>query len=207
MKSTINKIINLGTAFGLTAITALCLPAPARAGYNPVPGQSSAFGKTLAAWEDIYTRWSWGDITVPADANGNAVVGANMVLFPVPSTLGDGSPAHTDVTLNHGQSFMLPLWAELGTSYDDGTPPDPFLPDSVFQTLEISFMIDGVAVVTGSNVMDYYSKFTFSPAIPLNFPPTPRSSGLKASASPTGRWLPVFTRLRCTQRIRSPPLA
>jgi hypothetical protein len=84
-----------------------------------------------------------------------------------PDAIGDGAPAHLDVTLNNGQSFVLPLWAELGTSYDDGTPPDPFLPDSVFQTLDISFKIDRVTVVNGRNVMDYYSKFTFSPAIAL----------------------------------------
>jgi hypothetical protein len=62
---------------------------------------------------------------------------------------------------------MLPLWNLLGTSYDDGTPPDPFVPDSVFQTLDISFSIDGVTVLNGSNVMKHYSKFTFSPAIGL----------------------------------------
>src|SRR3954470_22402694 len=98
MKTKINKIISLGMTLGLTAVTTFCLTAPVRAGNNPAPGRSSAFGKTLARWEDTYTRWCWGDITVPADANGNAVVGDGTVLFPVPSTLGDGSPGHLDVT-------------------------------------------------------------------------------------------------------------
>jgi hypothetical protein len=69
--------------------------------------------------------------------------------------------------LNSGQSFVLPLWALLGTSYTDGTPSDPFVSDSVFQTLDISFTIDGVTVVNGGNVLNYYSKFTFDPAIPI----------------------------------------
>src|SRR3982751_5705782 len=152
------RIIRLCMPLVLTAVTALCLaPPPVRAGNNPTPGKSSAFGKTLATWQETWSRWSWGDITVPSDANGNPVVGANTVLFPVPSTIGDGSPGHLDLTLHRGQSFILPLWNLLGTSYDDGTPPDPFLPDSLFQTLDISFTIDGVSVVNGGNVMDYYS--------------------------------------------------
>jgi hypothetical protein len=42
----------------------------------------------------------------------------------------------------------------------------------VFQTLDISFTIDGVTVVNGSNVMDYYSKEPLEPAIAITgFPP------------------------------------
>src|SRR5436190_22995995 len=125
MKTKINKIISLGMTLGLTAVTTFCLTAPARGGSNPAPGRSSAFGKTLAGWENTYTRWSWGDITVPTDGIGNAVVGDGTVLLPIPSDgTSDGAPGHLDVTLNNGQSFMLPLWAQLGTSYNDGTPPD-----------------------------------------------------------------------------------
>ena len=153
-KTTIAKL-----ALGLTtiaiAVGALCLAPPARAGSKAAPGRSSAFG----------------GISVPTDANGNAVVGDGTVLLPTPSTPGDGTPGHLDVTLNNGQSFVLPLWVLLGTSYTDGTPPDPFVPDSVFQTLDISFTIDGVAVVNGGNVTAYYSKFAFNPAIPINSPP------------------------------------
>jgi len=76
-----------------------------------------------------------------------------------------------DVTLNNDQSFVLPLWVLLGTSYTDGTPPDPFVPDSVLQTLDISFTIDGATVVNGRNVANYYSKFGFDPAIPINSAP------------------------------------
>jgi hypothetical protein len=174
MKTQIAKAAKL--AFGLStlamAVGALYLALPAQAGSKATPGKSSAFGNRLATWEETWTRWAYGDITVPSDSNGNAVVGEHTLLFPVPVAFGDGTPAHLDVTLNHGQSFVLPLWSLLGTSYPDSTPPDPFVPDSVFQTLDISFTIDGVTVVNGANAMNYYSKFTFDPAIPIfDFPP------------------------------------
>jgi len=170
-KSTIARLA-LGLTTIAVAIAALCLSPPARAGSKAAPGGSSAFGNSLATWEEMWFRWTFGDITVPTDANGNAVVGEGTVLFPTPSTPGDGTPGHLDVRLNNAQSFVLPLWVLLGTSYTDGTPPDLFVPDSVFQTLDISFMIDGVTVVSGGNAMNYYSKFTFDPVIPIfNFPP------------------------------------
>ena len=37
--------------------------------------------------------------------------------------------------------------------------------------LEPCRKIDGVAVVTAANVMDYYSKYEFDPEIPIDFPP------------------------------------
>jgi hypothetical protein len=160
-------------ALGLTTIVlAIGVLHPMPGGAQTAPGNSSAFGKSLTTRQETYFRWAYGDITVPTDSNGNALVGKNIVLFPLPAASGDGTPAHLDVTLSLGQSFVLPLWALLGTSYTDGTPPDPFVPDSVFQTLEISFTIDGVTVVDGSNVMNYYSKETLDPAISiLGFPP------------------------------------
>src|SRR5262245_61166686 len=155
-------------ALGLTTLVlAIGVLHPMPGGSQTAPGNSSAFGKSLTTWQETYFRWAYGDITIPTDSNGNAVVGQNTVLFPLPDATGDGTPAHLDVTLSPGQSFVLPLWALLGTSYSDGTPPDPFVPDSVFQTLDISFTIDGVTVVNGSNVMNYYSKVTFEPAIAI----------------------------------------
>ena len=64
-------------------------------------------------------------------------------------------PSCALLTLNNGQSFVLPLRALLGTSYTDGTPPDPFVPNSVFQTLDISFAIDGVTAVNAGHAADY----------------------------------------------------
>ena len=170
MKTGKNKIARL--ALGLTTIVlAIGVLHPTPGDCQTAPGNSSAFGDSLTTWQETYFRWAYGDITVPTDSNGNAVVG-NTVLLPLPDATGDGTPAHLDVTLNPGQSFVLPLWALLGTSYTDGTPPDPFVPDSVFQTLDISFTIDGVTVINSSNLMNYYSKETLTPAIPIvGFPP------------------------------------
>jgi hypothetical protein len=41
------------------------------------------------------------------------------------------------------------------------------MPLSVYQTLDIALKVDGVTVVDGSNVMDYYTAFDFDPEIPL----------------------------------------
>jgi hypothetical protein len=147
-----------------------CVTLPLLAGNSPLPGNSHAYGKTLAQWEDTYWRWTYGGLSLPTNGNGNAVVG-HVVMMPLPNAPGDGTPAHLDVTLSSGQPFVLPLWVLLGTDYSDGTPPDPLVPVSVFQTLQLSLEIDGVKVVGCQNMMDYYSGFYFSPPVPLNFPP------------------------------------
>jgi hypothetical protein len=81
-------------------------------------------------------------------------------------------PGHLDVTLSPGQAFVLPLYGFLGTDYTDGTPPDQFLPLSVFQTLNLTFQIDGRTVVDQTNVLNFYTAFFFNPPIPIvGFPP------------------------------------
>src|SRR5512133_2917295 len=158
------KLIRIGRLVGAVA---LLVSVTAVAGSKPLPGNSSAFGQSLAAWENVYQRWAYGETTYPLDANGNVVLGGNTVLMPQPAVPGDGTPGAMDVTLRPGQSFMLPLWNILGTSYSDGTPNDPLLNVSVFQTLDISLKIDGVTVVDPANVMNYFSQLTFEPAVPL----------------------------------------
>src|SRR5216117_3855651 len=71
----------------------LCLTTTALAGDKPNPGQSSAFGKSLAQWQDTYFRWFVGQLSIPPDRNGNADVG-HVVLMPLPSVPGDGTPGH-----------------------------------------------------------------------------------------------------------------
>jgi hypothetical protein len=148
----------------------LSLATPALAGPKPSPGQSSAFGQTLAQWQDTYFRWFVGQLTIPPDANGNSSVNG-VVLLPLPNVPGDGTPGHLDVTLNNGQGFTLPLFFLLGTSYTDGTPPDPLVDPSFFNTLNLTLQIDGVTVVDKSNLGNYFSQFLFAPPIPINSPP------------------------------------
>jgi hypothetical protein len=166
MKTRITKMIQLR----LTAVLfGLCLATPIFAGIH---GNSHAFGTTLAGWNEIYERWAFGELAIPIDGNGNAVVHPHVVLFPIPNTPGDGTPGHLDVTLTTGQKFVLPLWVLLGTDYTDGTPPDPLLPLSVFRTLNLTFQIDSKTVIDQTNVLNFYSAFFFNPPIPITgFPP------------------------------------
>lgn len=129
-------------------------------------GHDEGSGGAFVQWQELYWRWAYGGITIPTDANGNAVVG-DVVLMPIPPTPGDGTPGQQDVTLEAGQSWVLPLWTLLGTDYTDGTPPDPFVDVSLFATLDISFKIDGRTVVNHKNVLDYFAKGRFRPPVSL----------------------------------------
>ncbi len=115
-------------------------------------------------------RWYLGQLVIPPDDNGNAVVG-QVVLLPVPNTPGDGTPGHLDVTLHSGQAFTVPLLGLLGQSYTDGRPADPLVDVSWFQTTDLRLEIDGATVVDNSNLMNYYSQFYFAPPVPINSPP------------------------------------
>ena len=169
MKSSIINLTRAGQLAGL--VLALCLAGNhALAGNKPAPGQSSAFGKTLAQWQDTYFRWWIGQLSIPPDANGNAAVNG-VVLMPLPNASGDGTPASLSVTLNNGQAFTVPLFFLLGTSYTDGTPPDPMVDSSFFNGLNLTAQIDGVTVMDSNNAANYYSQFSFAPAIPISFPP------------------------------------
>jgi len=137
-----------------------------------LPPSSRAFGKTYTEWFEVYWRWYAdlaynGIVTIPPDANGNAVADHNVVLMLLPDAPGDGTPGHLAVTLDAGQSFVLPFLGPLGTSYNDGTPADPFVSDSLFQTLDVQFYVDGVRKVSSRSSERYYTKDEFDPAIPL----------------------------------------
>ncbi|MDB6035925.1 MAG: hypothetical protein JWM16_6263 [Verrucomicrobiales bacterium] len=160
------KLKCVGRAGGMAAmVLGLVLAIPVFAGLQPVASSSTAYGKTLAQWQNTYFRWSLGNITLPIDANGNAVVG-NVVFLPIPQTPGDGTPGTQNVKLGVGQAFTLPFFGFLGNSYTDGTPPDDFLPLSVYQTLQISVTLDGVTLIDGRNVMQFFSQSSFDPVIP-----------------------------------------
>src|ERR1039458_584794 len=96
----------LGITIGAAVATVFCLAVPAFAGEQQGSDHCNPPGNTLAQFEDIYIRWLVGNVTLPPDANGNAVVD-RVVLLPIPNTPGDGTAGHLDVTLNHGQAFFL----------------------------------------------------------------------------------------------------
>ena len=168
MKTQITKVITRSLAI---ALFGLCLTTPIFAETPQSHQNSSIYQRVLAIYNAVYERWAFGAITLPTDPNGNAVVFPNVVLMPVPNTPGDGTPGHLDVTFFKGQGFVLPLWVLLGTHYTDGTPPDPFVPVSVFRTLNLTFKIDGRTVINQGNLMNFYTGFVFSPWIPVDFPP------------------------------------
>ena len=170
MKTQILKTLKatLGITIGAAVATVFCLAVPAFAGEPPASGHCNAVDNTLAQFEDIYIRWLAGNVTLPPDANGNAVVD-HVVLLPIPNTPGDGTAGHLDVKLNHGQAFFLPLLQESGTSYTDGTPPDPLLPRNYFTSFDVTLRIDGRVVVDNCNKMDYFTQFNFVPPVPLGF--------------------------------------
>lgn len=185
-KTVLQSLILRGMALGhsLTPIRAnsrlkvlllsLCLAGTALADSRLHDDGLSGSRQDLTGWQELYWRWAFGG-TVPTDSNGNAVIG-NVVLMPIPATPGDGTPGHQDVTLEAGQSWVMPLWTLLGTSYTDGTPPDPFVDVSLFATLDISFKIDGRTIVNNEDVMDFFAKGTFHPPIPLPAAYTPMAA-------------------------------
>jgi len=123
-----------------------------------------------AAWAETHLRWVLGELEPPLDEHGNALIG-RTVLLPIPPTPGDGTPGSAAVTLGRRESFTLELWGLVGTTYSDGTPPDPFEPVSIFETLDIRVSLDGVDIITQDNVLDFFARFALEPPIPLDEPP------------------------------------
>ncbi len=156
----------------LALLAVICLVAN-RVSAGPgttLPRGAAVHGVSQADWQELYWGWYYGGTTLPVDPNGNAHVG-NVVLMPIPNTPGDGTPGHLDVTLSPGQFWVLPLWGLIGTSYTDGTPPDPLVGPAIFQTLDISFEVDGQIIVSSANVMEHFFQTPFDPPVVFNSPP------------------------------------
>lgn len=166
-----NRKINIIKLSLTIVLTALCLATPSFAETPQSDESSDVYRNRLTIYNATYESWSFGAITVQTDPNGNAVVFPDIVLMPLPDVPGDGTPGHVDVTFSKGEGFVLPLWVLLGTHYTDGTPPDSFVPLRVFRTLKFNFKIDGRTVIDPSNLLNFYTGFTFRPWIPVDFPP------------------------------------
>ena len=162
-----NRITPL-TRFGMVSLvvaTFVALADPAKA---IAPGNSSTFGKTLQEWQNIYWNWALGALSIPTDANNNAVVNGHVVLMPLPAADGSGTPASIDVTLRSGQAFMLPLLMLLGNSYSNGNPDDAFASKGDFRNITLSLKLDGVQIMNGTNAVQYYTQGGFNPVIPIS---------------------------------------
>jgi hypothetical protein len=131
--------------------------------------QEDSSSKTLLqSLQNTYWQWYYGSLTLPMDANGNAVING-IAFLRFPNAPGDGTPGSIDLTISAKQLFFVPLFAEGGTSYTDGTPPDDFLDLNIYRTLVIKFTIDGETIVNSRNVMNYFSQSEFVPVIPYRF--------------------------------------
>jgi hypothetical protein len=122
----------------------------------PLPGSAVFHGNTLEHWQELWFRWSAGVLNVPTDANGNAVLN-NVVLLSIPNTPGDGTPGSLNLTLSVGQAFVLPLDQLSGNSYRNGTPNDQMVAVSDFLSGSVRLTLDGVTIVSGANLAQYYT--------------------------------------------------
>ena len=77
MKNRRTKMIKLSL---MATLCGLCLTPTIFAGMH---GNSQAFGKTLAGWNDTYWRWAFGVLAVPPDANGNPLVPPHVGTYAV----------------------------------------------------------------------------------------------------------------------------
>ena len=175
------RVIVTGAALGLgIALLAAAPPRPAAA--KASPPQSSAYGKTLAQWMQIYWTWAFG--------GGSDQVG-RVKLLGIPSeTYLGGSftyadpgilAGHLDVTLPPGTPFVLPAVAWSLERYAHpvpGYPDDPPIPAEYFtdpSKAVVQVYLDGKAVMdsTKASVAPYYFGL-----VPLNVTyPAPTSYG------------------------------
>lgn len=139
-----------------------------RASPHALPANSSASGETLGEWMLAYTSWFLGGTSITPDANGNADVG-HVVLLALPNPPADGGRGSIDITLAPGQAFTLPFFQWIGNVYLDGSV-DAMADIADFKNMEISVNLDGVPIITGRNVMDYYTEQAFNPPLTTDLP-------------------------------------
>ena len=153
------------------------------AGGKASPPQSSAFGKPLATWLQLYMSWLLGG-GGPDDHVGQ------VRFLPLPSgqviegafTYADPGvlEGHLDVTLAAGTPFVLPVDVWIGETYlpSLGYPDDPPIPAEIFtdpSKATIKVYIDGKRVMDSTKAS--VSPFYFGP-VPVDVTyPVPTSYG------------------------------
>jgi len=127
------------------------------------PPNSKAFGKSLAQWMEIYWRWAYG-------GGSNMVKNVELLQLPAGVQVGGSGtpedPAHyvgeIDIDLKPGTPFVLPEFAWIAEKYNNGTPDDPCIPDSIMlpSVSSMSLTIDGMLVISDANKEDFYTSCT-----------------------------------------------
>jgi len=133
--------------------------APVQAGSKASPPQSSAFGKTLPEWMQLYMNWLVND----GDSN-NAHVG-RVQFLPLPSGVDAGGSGtyndpdvfvgHLEVCLPPGSPFVLPVVAWFDSTGGLILPADLFTDPNNAQT---TVYVDGKPVMdsTQASVSPFY---------------------------------------------------
>jgi hypothetical protein len=179
--------ILISTTAGLALAVALLavVGTAVEAGGKASPPQSSAFGKTLAEWAQLYITWLIG---------GGADHVGQVQFLPLPSGEYDGGSftyedpgvltGHLDVTLAPGTPFVLPVVTWYGETYspDTGYPDDPPIPAELFTDPDnavIKVYIDGKRVMDSTRAS--VGPFYYGP-VPLDVVyPEPTSYGSTAA--------------------------
>src|SRR5689334_13273774 len=106
MKTQITKLIKPALAMAVTVVALTGWRGTVRADITDPSSSPLVDSKPLlTVFDDLYSRWLFGNITLPTDQNGNAVV-AGVALMPLPNAPGDGTPGSINVTLKAGQAFF-----------------------------------------------------------------------------------------------------
>jgi hypothetical protein len=178
------RIVTTMTAVAL-AVALLAAPGVRADEGRESPQQSSANGKTLGEWMQLY--WTWAYTGVPASGQVGQVK-----LLALPSgewTGGSGTyddPAvfvgHLDLTLKPGTPFVLPVFAWLGETYSGpggaGYPDDPVVPARFFTDRDPNKAIMKV-YIDGKRVMDS----TKASVKPFSYGPVPMDVTYPAPSS------------------------
>ena len=163
-------LMAVGAAAGL--MTAVPCSAERGEGVSGIaPGHSHAYGKTLTEWLETYWRWSY----TGADPAQSTV--GHVQLMPLPAGAyisGSGTPAdpalyrgQLEITLIAGTPFVLPEFAWVWERYNNGTPDDVLMPDSVaLANAHPRLTFDGRTVLSDANKAAYYVPHTaFDPIV------------------------------------------
>jgi hypothetical protein len=165
---TMRRFITITTTLAL-AITLLAMGGtPVQAGSKASPPQSSAFGKTLPEWMQLYFEGDTdhvGKVRFLPLPSGDPI-GDHLFTYDDPGTV----VGHLDVCLPPASPFVLPVVVWIGETYlpSLGYPDDPALPAELFtdpSKANISVYIDGKPVMDSTRAS--VSPFYFGP-VPLD---------------------------------------
>jgi len=156
---------------------------------NPgiAPPNSHAYGMSLAEWLTTYWEWTYTTGAGPAQSTVGHV---KLMPLPVSEQIsGSWTPedpallkGKLEITLPAGTPFVLPLFAWVTERYNNGTPDDVSLANTVaLGGAHPVLTIDGKTVISDANKAAFYIPPT--PFDPIIVYPTPSSYGSIAALS------------------------